>query len=590
MGLFILLFAVYVIGGITLFPLLIYAILWISTISSKYSIYLNGLFELKQAKGTNEISEDIQDEIQNRLYKVGWLRVSRNDEQSAPDTTIGDMVVSYISGKKANTTETHDAYAVLKYKTLYLYDSEKQLDCKQVIPLDKYLVTMYPPGLEEFELFTKLPLIKLTHQENELPYYLNCSKCIEKEDWYFALIRATRYQLPHHSAPQHDKTHFDQSGMNHLITTVHSNEHHFQTQWLNALLGRLFFGVYKTDDVKKAMLDKIITKLDKINSKRPPFLGEITVRSVDPGKLAPTLTQPKLISLSPTGEFVGEAFFSYKGGLRVEISTELKWKYSDRLKPLTMDIVLGITVQEISGKAKLIIKEPPTNRFWYGFYELPKMDWKVEPVVWEKTVGYSMVVKAIQQKIEELITETMVIPNYDDITFFPTNGAGGIFEVPPGIALSDKLEKDLSTKSLPDLNTAVQSSFQDKGSPKSAATAPSKLNNEIFSLPNNSSDIDLLSTSPDSLSTASSLTSSLKTLSRKTSNDSNTMVSSSLTTGITNKQMKNIYTSPNTDRDTTILKKSTSRGLIPAKKTALTAVNMSSATAHSVSEKEEVKI
>jgi hypothetical protein len=448
---------------------------------------------------------------------------------------------------------------------------------------------MYPPGLEEFELFTKLPLIKLTHQENELPYYFNCSKCIEKEDWYFALIRATRYQLPHHSTPQHDKTHFDQSGMNHLITTVHSNEHHFQTQWLNALLGRLFFGVYKTDDVKKAMLDKVITKLDRINSKRPPFLGEIAVRSVDIGKFPPNITQPKLISLSPTGEFVAEGFFSYKGGLRLEIATELKWKYSDHLKPLTMDIVLGITVQEISGKAKLIIKEPPTNRFWYGFYELPKMDWKVEPVVWDKTVGYSMVVKVIQQKIEELITETMVIPNFDDITFFPTNGAGGIFEVPPGVELADKLSKDLFTQSLPDLSTTNQSSFQDKGSPKSTATAPSKLNNETFTLPNSSSDTDLLSASPDSLSTAGSVADSLKTISRTTSNDSNTIASPSLTTGVTNRQIKNIYPSPNTDRDTPILKKSASRGLIPAKKTALIAVNMSSATAHTSSEKDEVK-
>jgi hypothetical protein len=37
------------------------------------------------------------------------------------------------------------------------------------------------------------------------------------------------------------------------------------------------------------------------------------------------------------------------------------------------------------------------------------------------------------------------------------------------------------------------------------------------------------------------------------------------------------------------LKKSASRGLIPTKKTALTAVNMSSATAHTASEKDEVK-
>jgi hypothetical protein len=121
----------------------------------------------------------------------------------------------------------------------------------------------------------------------------------------------------------------------------------------------------------------------------------------------------------------------YDGGFRLEIETVLKWKYSDLLKPLTIDLVLGIMLKEISGKLLIKIKEPPTNRFWYAFYECPKMEWKVEPLVWEKRVGYSVVVKAIETKIQEFIMETMVLPHFDDITFLQTNGVGGIFEIPP---------------------------------------------------------------------------------------------------------------------------------------------------------------
>ncbi|GAA5809130.1 hypothetical protein MFLAVUS_002534 [Mucor flavus] len=374
-------------------------------------------------------SKEKEETTPNQLYKVGWLKVSRDEEQASPDASIGDMVKSYISGKASKRESANVYFAVLKYSTLYLYDSEKQLDSKGVIMLNHHTVTTHPADLQDFELFSKPHLIKLVNKEGA-SYYINCNRCIDKEDWFFAFIKASKLSQPNQQAQQQqqDKTHFDQSAMNHLITMVHSDQHHFQTQWLNAILGRIFFGVYRTKDIKEALYKKIVSKLDKINAKRPPFLGEITVRSVDPGHALPRFTQPKLLGLSPTGELSAEAHLQYDGGFRIEIETVLKWKYSDLLRPLTIDLVLGITLKEIEGKFLMKIKEPPTNRFWYGFYECPKMEWKVEPVVWEKRVGYSVVVKAIETKIQEFIMETMVLPNFDDITFFPTNGVGGIFE------------------------------------------------------------------------------------------------------------------------------------------------------------------
>ncbi|KAI8878618.1 hypothetical protein K501DRAFT_125940, partial [Backusella circina FSU 941] len=452
----------YIIGGLTFIPVLflIVSIIWIISGQIVLPIYAK-LHTTKNSNTKSEtILEQIQEEVHSPLYKIGWLRVSRQGEERISDATIGDIVKSYISGKRNNNLSTQVAFAVLKYNTLYLYDSEKQLDCKRVIILTQYSVSIHPPGLQDYELYSKPHLIKLSH-ESEPPYFLNCSKCVDKEDWYFALIRATKYQMP--NCPlQQDATHFDQSAMNNLITSVHSDEHHFQTQWFNAILGRLFCGVYKTEDIKTALYKKVITKLDKINAKRPPFLGEITVRSVDPGHSLPQFTQPKLLGLSPLGELTAEASLAYNGKFRIEISTVLKWKYSDRLRPLTIDLILGITLEEIVGKFLLKIKEPPTNRFWYGFYELPKMKWKVEPVVWEKRVGYSVVVKAIEQKIQEFIMETMVLPHMDDITFFQTHGVGGIFESPPDITQDNAesiKEKDAallsSAKSLPELFSAV---------------------------------------------------------------------------------------------------------------------------------------
>lgn len=432
--------AAYIIGGLTLFPL------FIISVGLCYVLYSRVIFPIQSLwlVESNDIDNDNDDCTQrlkssskekeettpNQLYKVGWLKVSRDEEQALPDASIGDMVKSYISGKASKRESANVYFAVLKYSTLYLYDSEKQLDSKGVIMLNHHTVTTHPADLQDFELFSKPHLIKLINKEGA-SYYINCNRCIDKEDWFFAFIKASKLSQHNQQAQQQqqqDKTHFDQSAMNHLITMVHSDQHHFQTQWLNAILGRIFFGVYRTKDIKEALYKKIVSKLDKINAKRPPFLGEITVRSVDPGHALPRFTQPKLLGLSPTGELSAEAHLQYDGGFRIEIETVLKWKYSDLLRPLTIDLVLGITLKEIEGKFLMKIKEPPTNRFWYGFYECPKMEWKVEPVVWEKRVGYSVVVKAIETKIQEFIMETMVLPNFDDITFFPTNGAGGIFE------------------------------------------------------------------------------------------------------------------------------------------------------------------
>ena len=413
----------YILGGFTLIPLTIIILYIVYIIHDKLFIYNQKIaIENKiQEKSENEGST-------GHLYKVGWLRVSRDEDQSIPDASIGDIVKNYISGKASKRENANVYFSVLKYNTLYLYDSEKQLDCKGVINLSNHTVEMHPPGLQDYELYSKPHLIKL--QQSTSVHYINCHKCIDKEDWYFAFIRASKSTLPRNEL-KHDNTHFDQTAMNHLITMVHSDEHHFQTQWLNAILGRIFFGVYRTQDIKDALYKKVITKLDKINAKRPPFLGEITVRSVDSGHSLPRFTQPKLLGLSPTGELTAEAYMQYDGGFRIEIETVLKWKYSDLLRPLTIDLVLGITLKEIQGKILIKIKEPPTNRFWYAFYECPKMEWKVEPVVWEKRVGYSVVVKAIETKIQEFIMETMVLPHFDDITFFPTDGVGGIFEVSP---------------------------------------------------------------------------------------------------------------------------------------------------------------
>lgn len=463
--------AAYLLGCVTFIPL---ALLFLYFFSSRKK-------ESRTATSSDALEEEKEEtNSQQYFYKVGWLHISRDQQPISKSTSIGGIVKSYLSGnnntKEVKTTQEDISvngesnntnslsttyFAALKFNTLYLYDSELQLDCKAIINISNYTVHIYPYGLKDYELFSKVNRIQLKKKKSllldrlEKDYYINCSRCVEKEDWYIAFKRASK--LHHHGEPPSSKdlqncldnsTHFDQDAMNHLISTIHSDPGQFELQWLNALLGRIFLGIYKTDTTKSFFYNKILSKIAKLNARRPPFLEEITVRSVDGGHGPPYITQPRLIHLSPQGEYTGDCHLFYDGHFRVELETVLRCKYSDRLPPIRIDLVLAVTLKSIEGKLMFKIKEPPTNRAWMGFYKKPKMEWIVEPLVWEKRMGYSMVSKAIQSKIEEIFSETMVLPNMDDIVFFQTDGVGGIYgkESNYGKSTSSSFDLDYNKK------------------------------------------------------------------------------------------------------------------------------------------------
>ncbi|KAI9300510.1 putative integral membrane protein conserved region-domain-containing protein [Cunninghamella echinulata] len=419
----------YLMGGLTLFPLLLALYVYLPNKPLHKIPYLDQLkkkLTIITATTTSPITTDPttattattatnnkEKENNNNtatattLYKVGWLRM-----------TFGSPPI--ISLKKP---DQRSYFTVLKQHTLFLYDSEEQYDCQLVLSLKDYKVSVYPEDVLDPELFSRpywIQLKPLLANENQT-YYFHCHVCIEKEDWYHIFLQASgqpKFPQPMSLEP--------------LIQMIHSNSHHLEVQWFNALLSRLFMGIHLTKKFHQAIEKKIMAKVDKINARKPPFLGEIQVRNIDIGKQngsIPFITQPKLLSVSPQGECWLEFMLDYHGNnCTIEIATVLQWSYSDRLPPLTMDIVLSVSLQSIQGKMKLLIKPPPSNRLWYGFEGLPKMKWNIVPLVWEKKIGHSMVVKAIIKHLEEVFSDTMVLPHMDDTTFFDNAGFGGIYQ------------------------------------------------------------------------------------------------------------------------------------------------------------------
>lgn len=95
----------------------------------------------------------------------------------------------------------------------------------------------------------------------------------------------------------------------------------------------------------------------------------------------------------------------YRGSLRLTISTNLTISLGSRFKSYTVSLLLAVVIRSLEGNLLLHIKPPPSNRLWFGFTQMPKMDIGIEPVVSERKVAWSMVTKIIESRIREMVSE-----------------------------------------------------------------------------------------------------------------------------------------------------------------------------------------
>ncbi|ORZ08022.1 putative integral membrane protein conserved region-domain-containing protein [Lobosporangium transversale] len=337
-------------------------------------------------------------------------------------------------------------YAVIKGTTMFIYENEHMSECLGIITLPHYQVSV-PGNQKDSHIYSKRNPIWLKYQPNpnhtrhstassdsnplsSKDYYLSMVNSVDKEDLYFTLLRCSKLKLHSQSClreiPKRDSTLFDKSAMNTLIRTIHSNEHQFQAAWLNAVLGRIFLGVYKTPQVKDMVFQKLVDKLTRV--RLPNFLNDIRMKSVHLGDGVPMITRPKLLTLKPNGDLIMDMSLLYQGGFRAEVEAEAIVTVTKKIQPIKVSLVLAITLIRLEGRMQVWIKPPPCNRLWYGFYQKPQVEMKIEPVVSDKHIKSNLIIKAIENKMLEAIAETMVLPNMDDVPFSDSEGVGGIFD------------------------------------------------------------------------------------------------------------------------------------------------------------------
>jgi len=364
-------------------------------------------------------------------------------------TTSPSIDAANVRNKRARNV----FYIVLRLGHLMLYDNEDQLEVRHVISLAHYRTDVYGGGdrIPEGELWIKRNCIRLVHKHEHDPasdsksFYLFSDNCSEKEDFYHAMLHAQEHhQDDTKSISNPAPLKFDTSDLVKLVQQLHASEENLHTRWINALVGRVFLALYKTSEVKDFIANKITKKIARVP--KPALISSVTLRNIDMGTLPPFLTNPKLKELTVDGDLVVEADVSYKGNFRIEIAAIARIELGTRFKAREVTLVLATILKKLDGHILIRIKPPPSNRLWLTFETPPRMELSLEPIVSSRQITYGVILRAIESRIREVLNETLVLPNWDDMPFTDTLAQairGGIWQKEEGETGREKEQEDV---------------------------------------------------------------------------------------------------------------------------------------------------
>lgn len=473
---------VYVLGGLTFLPLLICLVFWLG---SKYApLQDESLREtadnssgLKHLDEEDSVLKTVTDNLEEKFRRnhdsdvaSGYFAVVREFVRGGvngkpPDklSPAGEVVATespsvyqsmyrsiFDRSQKPTIEPNKDSagkttkkannvfYVVLRHGHLMLYDDIQQLEVRYVISLESHDVDVYSGGehIPEGELWIKRNAIRLSRRDpgagerrTSSPYFFFSESQSEKEDFYFALLKNQESQQDRET-PEEQR--FEVKDMVTLVQKLHSSEEHLQTRWLNAMLGRLFLAIYKTPHFEDFIRTKLTKKITRV--KKPNFITRLALQKIDLGNGAPFITNPRLKDLTVGGDCTVEADFKYTGNFRIEVAATARIDLGTRFKARDIDIVLAVTVNKLEGHALVRFKPPPSDRIWFTFEKMPTLEMTVKPIVSTRQITLTLVLKAIESRIREVLAESLVMPFWDDVPFMDTSGElyrGGIWKHAP---------------------------------------------------------------------------------------------------------------------------------------------------------------
>lgn len=319
-------------------------------------------------------------------------------------------------------------FLVLKHSCLFLYEGEEQIVCSGVASIEGATAELYPRDLYLDEIFNRgLPIHLVSPVTSDLFYgkkevFIFAANASEKEDWFYSLREATRPspQIPESFGSTLESLRIASMTraifMERLGRNIRSDNIDPASQWINALLGRIFYNAHKNSMLERFIRKKFERKTSRMTL--PFFVSPITLKEVLIGQSLPLLSHGHLHSVQEEGEVLFSANMHYPGGFRLQISTEIAWEIPS-LNKITVPVVMSIHVRRLAGRMLFRIKAPPSDRLWIAFYRPPELQIDLEPMISDTVITWSIVKNAIMKIIRDDMQKSIVLPNMDDLTLPP---------------------------------------------------------------------------------------------------------------------------------------------------------------------------
>ena len=320
-------------------------------------------------------------------------------------------------------------------------------ETKKVIALKDCYVTLWPPNLTEGSLFTKKTSIliikknlydsdtntfklatKIEHFISNNVFFLQFENNFDKEDWFFTILQSQKHAyekevfaesepkgagfvdgLGHFFDIPPPTYHFQTKDVAKLMALNNADFNHINCKWFNLVLSRIFMASKANNKIENAIKEKIEEKLSKVNIS---FLDEFVINDLKLGNIPPLLSNPKVIKMDLEGDLEVHFDILFDSNFTLNISTLINLLN----KPYPIELKLDI--KKLRGTIILIFKKPPSNRLWYTFKSIPALEMEIDPVIVNKSVSYSKILKPLKNKILDSFKEVLVYPNFEDINYY----------------------------------------------------------------------------------------------------------------------------------------------------------------------------